>query len=154
MNFSKIAVHENNRICGEISERIPEQLRMDGRSFLESAAEFLKETGRNMDYPDTGMRVLPEKQVITKRVCMAGMDPKHLMLNLPYEFYDYLEHSVEEWVYDYSLDSIPDGTGQDERIFLAAGALSGLWSGTRNRSVWLVRGNCLPWLRRPVPFPI
>ena len=29
--FLKIAVHENNRICGEISERIPEQLRMDGR---------------------------------------------------------------------------------------------------------------------------
>ena len=27
--FLKIAVHENNRICGEISERIPEQLRMD-----------------------------------------------------------------------------------------------------------------------------
>ena len=28
--FLKIEVHENNRICGEISERIPEQLRMDG----------------------------------------------------------------------------------------------------------------------------
>ena len=27
--FLKIAVHENNRICGEISDRIPEQLRME-----------------------------------------------------------------------------------------------------------------------------
>ena len=46
------------------------------------------------------------------------------MLNLPYEFYDYLEHSVEEWVYDYSLaDSIPDGTGQDESMDLLAAAV-------------------------------
>ena len=52
------------------------------------------------------------------------MDPKHLILNLPYGFYDYLEHSVEEWVYDYSLaDSIPDGTGQDESMDLLAAAV-------------------------------
>ena len=119
--FLKIAVHENNRICGEISERIPEQLRMDGKILsLESAAEFLKETGRKHGLSRYGVCVvLPEKQVITKRVRMEGMDPKHLILNLPYEFYDYLEHSVEEWVYDYSLaDSIPDGTGQDETVVL------------------------------------
>ena len=124
--FLKIAVHENNRICGEISERIPEQLRMDGKILsLESAAEFLKETGRKHGLSRYGACVvLPEKQVITKRVRMAGMDPKHLILNLPYEFYDYLEHSVEEWVYDYSLaDSIPDGTGQDESMDLLAAAV-------------------------------
>ena len=124
--FLKIAVHENSRICGEISERIPEQLRMDGKILsLESAAEFLKETGRKHGLSRYGACVvLPEKQMITKRVRMAGMDPKHLMLNLPYEFYDYLEHSVEEWVYDYSLaDSIPDGTGQDESMDLLAAAV-------------------------------
>ena len=53
--FLKIAVHENNRICGKISERIPEQIRMDGKILsLESAAEFLKKKQEeNMDYPDT-----------------------------------------------------------------------------------------------------
>ena len=124
--FLKIAVHENNRICGEISERIPEQFRMDGKIIsLESAAEFLKETGRKHGLSRYGACVvLPEKQVITKRVCMAGMDPKHLMLNLPYEFYDYLEHSVEEWIYDYSLaDPIPDGAEQNESVDLLAAAV-------------------------------
>ena len=147
--FLKIAVHENNRICGEISERIPEQFRMDGKILsLESAAEFLKETGRKHGLFRYGACVvLPEKQVITKRVCMAGMDPKHLMLNLPYEFYDYLEHSVEEWVYDYSLaDSIPDGTGQDESMDLLAAAVPVRVVEWYQKLIRMV--GC------PVPFPI
>lgn len=52
--FVKIAVHENNRICGELCERIPEHFRMDGKILsVESAAEFLKDWDGNMDYPNT-----------------------------------------------------------------------------------------------------
>lgn len=56
------------------------------------------------------------------------------MLNLPYEFYDYLEHSVEEWVYDYSLADRyrMERDRMKAWIFWRLQCLSGLWSGTRN----------------------
>ena len=124
--FVKIAVHENNRICGELCERIPEHFRMDGKILsVESAAEFLKELGRKHGLSKYGACVvLPEHLVITKRLRMAHMDQKRLMLNLPYEFYDYLEHSVEEWVYDYSLaDPAPGEENRDGMMDLLAAAV-------------------------------
>ncbi len=114
--FVKITVHENHKICGEICERIPEHLLMDGTFVsVESAAEFLKEIGKKHGlFRCEACVVLPEHLVITKRIRMTKMDPKHLMLNLPYEFYDYLEHSVEEWVCDYSLAELESGEGTSD----------------------------------------
>ena len=134
--FLKIAVHENNRICGEISERIPEQIRMDGKILsLESAAEFLKETGRKHGLSRYGACVvLPEKQVITKRVRMAGMDPKHLILNLPYEFMIIWNtvwkngSMITAWRIRYRMER----DRMKAWIFWRLQCLSGLWSGTRN----------------------
>lgn len=68
--------------------------------------------------------VLPEHLVITKRLRLAHMDQKRLMLNLPYEFYDYLEHSMEEWVYDYSLADPASGEENRERDDGSSGGCS------------------------------
>lgn len=101
----KIAQCENNRLCREIVEPLPDHfIRKSGGVSSEAMAGFLREIRRNYRLKDRGCcLILPDRAALTRRMKMPAMKEKHLKLNLPYEFHDFIPDRKKRWIFDYAV---------------------------------------------------
>lgn len=125
-NNCKIALREGAAMR-LISTRMPENMVRDGEvASPETMAVFLKEIRENERVKDRDCAlVLNSTQAFFRHVTLPPMTISELMLNLPYEFRDFISADPENYVYDYAVDEIVrDDTGEIVRMELFAAAVS------------------------------
>ena len=124
-NNCKMAVREGGMQL--ISERMPENMVRDGEmSSPETMVQFLKEvrSAQHVRGRDCAL-VLNTSQVYFRHVTLPPMNISELVLNLPYEFRDFISDDPESYVYDYAVDEMSyDDAGNLVRMDLFAAAVS------------------------------
>lgn len=101
----KVAVHQRDRLRIE-EVRLPENLvDENGNILLPNAfAAFLKNARRELVLPrGAAALVLPSSQVICRLVTMPRMTTEQLLLNLPYEFSDFIRGVPDQYYCDYAV---------------------------------------------------
>lgn len=125
-NNCKMAVREGGSMR-LISTRMPENMVRDGEvASPETMAKFLREVRdtERVRERDCAL-VLSSSQAFFRHVTLPRMTISELMLNLPYEFRDFISNDPESYVYDYAVDEIVrDESGEIERMELFAAAVS------------------------------
>lgn len=91
--------------------RMPEDLVREGRVTSPAAmVDFLKKMLKQAGIrPGPCALVLPSQQVIAHHVTMPVMNETELMLNLPFEFRDFVGKEGSKYDYDYSVMGVNDG---------------------------------------------
>ena len=118
----KFAVRKGStvRFC---SSPLPENMVANGRVQLAATMKsFLREEKRRWKIPGGSCcLILPDQQVFCRMLTMPYMPEKQLLLNLPYEFRDYIAQSNDKYYYDYALDrTSPGGNGEPVSLDLLA----------------------------------
>lgn len=85
--------------------RLPENLmNEDGVTMPHAFSQFLRQTLRKLHMPGGAAALaLPPGQVICRLAALPEMTQEQLMLNLPYEFTDFIQGSPEEYFCDYAM---------------------------------------------------
>ena len=125
-NTCKIATREGEGMR-LISTRMPENMIRDGEmASPETMATFLKQIKASERIRERNCAiVLASTQVFFRHVTLPAMTVPELMLNLPYEFRDFISESPDEFIYDYAVDEIiRDDMGEIVRMELFAAAVS------------------------------
>lgn len=101
----KLVQCENNRLRREIVEPLPDYfIRKSGGASLEAMADFLRELRRSYRLKDRSCcLILPDRETLTRTVKMPAMKEKHIKLNLPYEFQDFISDRKKRWIFDYAV---------------------------------------------------
>ncbi|SET42200.1 hypothetical protein SAMN04487771_101744 [[Clostridium] aminophilum] len=108
----KIVVVNGTAIERCISVPVPDNMVVNSqiRAFT-AAGDFIREALR-----ENGIRcrkcavALPEKSYYIRRVRLPKMTVSQLMVNLPYEFHDYVTGEASEYVYDYAVRAMGERT--------------------------------------------
>lgn len=76
-------------------------------------AQFLKQTKKELGLPSGPVAlVLPASQIICKLVNMPNITEAQVMMNLPYEFSEFVQGAADLYKYDYAVcDKLPDEEG-------------------------------------------
>lgn len=109
----KIAVQQGTQFRIE-EERLPENMADANGVILPNAfSQFLRRTCGKLHIPrGTAALVLPAGQAVCRQVNMPEMTEEQLLLNLPYEFADFMQGEPEQYICDYALcDPIPEEEG-------------------------------------------
>ncbi len=109
----KIAVQQGSEFRVE-EERLPENIvDANGVVLPNVFSQFLRRTCRKLNIPrGTAALVLPAGQVVCRQVNMPEMTEEQLLLNLPYEFADFMQGEPEQYICDYALcDPVPEEEG-------------------------------------------
>lgn len=125
-NNCKIASRQGSGIH-LVSSRMPENMVHDGQvASPETMAKFLQDIRSNEHIRERNCAlVLNSSQVFFRHVTLPPMTTGELMLNLPYEFRDYVTEDPSEYVYDYAVDEIvKDDSGNIMQMELFAAAVS------------------------------
>ena len=123
-NSMKVAVCKGNSVRVE-QVRLPENLVDEaGNITLPHAfAQFLKQQRKELSIPrGTASLVLPPNQVICRLVTMPKMTTDQLMMNLPYEFADFVHGSSDQYFCDYALCSPNVEENEEDGIPMMAAA--------------------------------
>lgn len=126
-NSMKIAVAKRDNI--RIHEvRIPENLMENGGIVMPNAfVDLLKKTRKELHLPkgDAAL-VLPSSQVICRMLTMPLMTEEQLLMNLPYEFSDFIHGDTEQYFCDYAICENPSSQeeGKNEEMTMMAAAVS------------------------------
>ncbi len=112
-NSLKIAVFRGS--SPRIEEvRLPENM-VDGSGAVvlpHAFVQFLKQTRKELSLPrGAAALALPPSQVICRLVTMPQMTAEQLMLNLPYEFSDFIQGVPDQYFCDYAVCA---STGEDD----------------------------------------
>lgn len=107
----KLATVDKGKIRDLALESIPPHLIADGRvAAPEVFCQFLKDalkknhiSGRNCAL------VLPTQLVVSQKLTLPRMTEGELLLNLPYEFQDYLGRDTTDYDFDYIVTEIREG---------------------------------------------
>lgn len=121
----KLAVCEDNAIKNVVIEALPEGLIAEGRIVSRDAmADFIKSVAkRTGGIAKNVALVLPSADSLARRLTLPVMTEKELVLNLPYEFRDYISQGKDRYYYDYAVLSIEeDASGAPESMDLLAAA--------------------------------
>lgn len=114
-NSLKIAVLRGEAVeCHEYP--LPENLIQEDQMTMPHAfSAFLKKIKKELHLP-TGPAglILPGSQVICRMVTMPRMTEEQLMLNLPYEFSDFIQGEAHLYYCDYALCQPPDHAAEPE----------------------------------------
>lgn len=106
----KIAVAKGDSFRIE-TVRLPENL-MDeeGITMPHAFSQFLKQTVKELRLPKgPAALALPSGQTICRLVTLPEMNTEQLLLNLPYEFADFIHGSPEQYFCDYAMcNPLPD----------------------------------------------
>ena len=109
-NLLKLVITNNGEVEKIVAERVPENLIQRGKIAAPGAmSDFLKQVCK-----DNGIRpgpcalVLPPEIVMAHKVTMPFMNEKELMLNLPFEFRDFVGTDSSKFDYDYSVIEVRD----------------------------------------------
>lgn len=125
-NNCKMAVRDGSTMR-LISTRMPENMVRDGEmASPETMAQFLKGVRESEHVRDRNCAlVLNPSQTFFRHVTLPRMTVSELMLNLPYEFRDFISEDPDSYIYDYAVDEIVrDEEGEIERMELFAAAVS------------------------------
>ena len=121
----KFALHDG-RGYRFISERMPDNVVRDNEVVSpESLSKFLRTLRREKRIRDRNcVLVLNTSNIYFRHVTLPPMTVPELMLNLPYEFRDFIQDDPDEYTYDYAVDEIVrDEEGNVERMELYAAAV-------------------------------
>lgn len=112
----KIAVFQGGRTRVE-EVRLPENMVDEtGAVILPHAfSQFLKQTKKELSLPHgQAALALPPSQVICRLVTMPQMSTEQLLMNLPYEFSDFIQGVADQYYCDYAVCS-PAGDESDSQ---------------------------------------
>ena len=131
----KIAVLRGNEIRME-EVRLPENMVDEtGQIVLPHAfAQFLRQTRKELSLPrGQAALALPPSQVICRLVTMPRMTTEQLLLNLPYEFSDFIQGVADQYHCDYAVcaSSEEDDEAQGVPMMAAVAAKQTLAEYTR-----------------------
>ena len=104
-NSMKVAVCRGNAVQVE-QVRLPENLVDEGGNITlpHAFSQFLKQTKKDLKLPrGKASLVLPPNQVICRLVTMPKMTTDQLIMNLPYEFTDFVQGAADQYFCDYAL---------------------------------------------------
>ena len=104
-NSMKVAVLQGDSVRVE-DVRLPENLVDEsGNITLPHAfSQFLKQKKKELSLPHgTASLVLPPQQAICRLVTMPKMTTDQLLMNLPYEFADFVQGMADQYYCDYAL---------------------------------------------------
>lgn len=105
----KIAVIERGKL-GLEEVRLPENLvdETGAVARTHAFAQFLRQTRKDLALPKgPAALVLPPSQAICRLVTMPQMNTQQLMLNLPYEFADFIQGTADQYFCDYAMCEAP-----------------------------------------------
>lgn len=93
-----------------ITEQLPEGMVRDARIVsYEALGDFISETRKKHKIRASDAAVvLPSGQCFCRRLSMPVMSHEQLMVNIPYEFRDFITAEKEEYFYDYAILSVVD----------------------------------------------
>lgn len=118
----KIAVLRGDSVRLE-EARLPENM-MDEAGNIALAhvfSQFLKQTKKELSIPGgTASLVLPSNQVICRLVTMPKMTADQLMMNLPYEFADFIHGAADQYFCDYAMCSPAEGESEEQGVPMMA----------------------------------
>lgn len=121
-NYSlKIAVAQGDSLR-LYEERLPENMMENSAVAMPNAfVDFLRRVKKQLALPRGECAlVLPENQVICQLVKLPRMEEKQLLLNLPYEFSDFITGDPTQYFCDYAVCEPLPGDGADEITVMAA----------------------------------
>ena len=107
--------------------RLPENMVDEtGRIVLPHAfAQFLKQVRKDLSLPrGPAALVLPPSQVLCRLVMMPKMTEEQLLLNLPYEFSDFIQGAADQYYCDYAVCDRMEGEDETGGIPMMAAAAS------------------------------
>ena len=109
-----------------VIEALPEGLVADGRIVSHDAmADFIKGIIKGAGMPKDAALALSGDESLTRRLELPVMSEKELLINLPYEFRDYISQGKDRYYYDYALYEIsqPEEEGATQSMDLMACAV-------------------------------
>ena len=109
-----------------VSQRMPNNMVRNGEmASPEAMSSFLRGVRASEHVRERNCAlVLSSTQVFFRHVSLPPMTVSELMLNLPYEFRDFITGDPEEYVYDYAVDElVRDEQGQVVRMELYIAAV-------------------------------
>ncbi len=102
--------------------RLPDNMIQDGEITMPNAFSlFLKKERKKLKIPKGECAlVLPARQVICRTLTMPRMTREQLMLNLPYEFSDFIQGDPDRFFCDYAMceETVPDS--EEEQMTMIA----------------------------------
>ena len=105
--------------------RLPENL-VDGTGAVllpHAFAQFLKQTKKELSLPrGPAALVLPPSQAICRLVTMPRMTTEQLLMNLPYEFTDFIQGVADQYHCDYAVCAGSDGDDESQGVPMMAAA--------------------------------
>lgn len=103
-NSLKIAILRGDQFRVE-EIRLPENLVDEGGVILPHAfTEYLRQLKKELSLPKGAAALaLPPSQAICRLVTMPRMTTSQLMMNLPYEFSDFIQGEAEQYFCDYAV---------------------------------------------------
>lgn len=118
----KVAVWQGGAVRLE-EVPLPENLVDSGGIALPHAfARFLRQAKKDLRLPrGAAALVLPPSQVICRLVTMPRMTTEQLLMNLPYEFTDFIQGVADQYYCDYALCE-PAGEEEEEGLTMMAAA--------------------------------
>lgn len=121
----KLAVCDGSVVKSVLVGDLPEGLMAEGRVVsLDAMADFIKRTARKSSGVSRNVAfVLPKVDTIVRHVVIPAMTEKQLVLNLPYEFRDYIAQGKDRYSYDYAVLRTtlgPDGVPESMDILAVA----------------------------------
>lgn len=122
----KMALMSAGQIIKFETEDLPDNLVRDGRILSsEALAQFLEETLKKHSLRVKKCAVvLPPETALARRVSVPYMTVDQLMVNLPYEFHDYIQKEKDQFFYDYAVvGEVFDDEGEGKKLDLLAAAV-------------------------------
>ena len=122
----KMALMSAGQILKFEMEELPDNLVREGRILSSEALsqvleEILKKHGLRVKNCAV---VLPPETALARRVSVPYMTIDQLMVNLPYEFHDYIQKEKDQFFYDYAVvGETFDEEGEGKKLDLLAGAV-------------------------------
>ena len=118
----KVAVRQGGALRLE-EVPLPENLVDNGGIALPHAfVQFLRQVKKDLRLPrGAAALVLPPSQVICRMVTMPRMTTEQLLMNLPYEFTDFIQGVADQYYCDYALCE-PTGEEEEEGLTMMAAA--------------------------------
>lgn len=108
--------------------RLPDNMMQDGEIAMPNAfSAFLKKERKKQQIPRGECAlVLPARQVICRTVTMPKMSKEQLVLNLPYEFSEFIQGDPDRFLCDYAMCEDDPGSQnpEEEHMTMMAAAAS------------------------------
>lgn len=120
-----VQMGSDNAVLKAFSAELPENYVSDGKIvYFDAMADFIKETlkGNGFSGKDVAC-VLPEGASFIRHVDVPYMTPDKLVINLPYEFKDFLTADKTKYYYSYTINEVKnDEEGNPSEMDIIAGA--------------------------------